>query len=262
MYKMGRYRTLSRSQDSVSYIDYYEKKNSISTLKYARSIVNTNKNTDNFKLNCCNTNPVNSACCYIAVFQSYASLMRLIKQQAYFDKKCNCCTDIPLTLMNGLKSEVCFDDFYKAVDNYVENKCDELYVRNVNTCTEKLGYMFPYGYFNNNAKSPNMSLKRKLYLKCDKMEKCPTYVYCKCNKETKEKQEECSCSEYDVVFPYNNEFVTYSISACESPELYEYFNNPYNRPENSYASHMQKRNTGEILQEESYKVFSKFNTGS
>ena len=85
MYKMGRYRTLSRSQDSVSYIDYYEKKNSISTLKYARSIVNTNKNTDNFKLNCCNTNQLTVRVVTLQYF-SYASLMRLIKQQAYFDK--------------------------------------------------------------------------------------------------------------------------------------------------------------------------------
>ena len=50
---MGRYRTLSRKQYAESYNDYYQKKNSISTLKFARSIVNTNKPTDNFILNCC-----------------------------------------------------------------------------------------------------------------------------------------------------------------------------------------------------------------
>lgn len=259
---MGRYRTLSRLQDTVSYNDYYQKKSSISTLKYARSIVNTKKDTDNFKLNCCKTTPVNSACCYIAVFQSYASLMRLVKQQAYFDNKCYYPADIPLTLMNGLKSEVCFDDFYKSVHNYAESNCDKLYIRNVNNCTEKLGQMFPYGYFNNNMKSPNINLKRKLYLKCDEREKCPTYVYCQCQKSTTEEQQKCNCKEYSIVFPYNDEFVTYTISGCNSPELYNYFNNPYNDPSKSYATYAQKRDTGIKLQKESYKVFSKFNTGS
>lgn len=259
---MGRYRTLSRLPETASYNDYYQKKNSISTLKYARSIVNTKKDTDNFKLNCCKTTPVNSACCYIAVFQSYASLMRLLKQQAYFDNKCYYPADIPLTLMNGLKSEVCFDDFYKSVHNYAEGNCNELHLRNVNSCTEKLGQMFPYGYFNNTHKAPNMNLKRKLYLKCDKREQCPTYVYCQCQKSTTEEQQKCSCKEYSIVFPYNDEFITYTISGCNSPELYNYFNNPYNDPSKSYAAYVQRRDMGKKIQKESYKVFSKFNTGS
>ena len=129
---MGRYRTLSRKPYAESYNDYYQKKNSISTLKFARSIVNTNKPTDNFILNCCKQKPVKSDDCYVAVFQSYASLMRLLKQQAFFDKCCNSCADVPLTLMNGLKSEICFDDFYKSVNHYSKNKCDNLYIRSVN----------------------------------------------------------------------------------------------------------------------------------
>ena len=125
---MGRYRTISRKPETASYNDYYQKKNSISTLKFARSIVNTDKQTDNFTLNCCKTIPVKSEDCYIAVFQSYASLMRLLKQQAFFDKCCNGCSDVPLTLMNGLKSEICFDDFYKSIDRYSKDDCNHLYI--------------------------------------------------------------------------------------------------------------------------------------
>ena len=237
---MGRYRTLSRKQYAESYNDYYQKKNSISTLKFARSIVNTNKPTDNFILNCCKAKPVKSDDCYVAVFQSYASLMRLLKQQAFFDKCCNGCTDIPLTLMNGLKSEICFDDFYKSIDHYSKNDCDNLYIRNVNKCQEKLNNLFPYGYFNNSNRLPNISLKRKLYLKCDKKEPCPTYIFCKCNKS----KENCKCCDYDVVFPYNDIFVTYTISGCNKPGVNEYFNNQ-----------------DKVLQHEAINAFSKYNTG-
>lgn len=237
---MGRYRTLSRKQYAESYNDYYQKKNSISTLKFARSIVNTNKPTDNFILNCCKAKPVKSDDCYVAVFQSYASLMRLLKQQAFFDKCCNGCTDIPLTLMNGLKSEICFDDFYKSIDHYSKNDCDNLYIRNVNKCQEKLNNLFPYGYFNNSNRLPNISLKRKLYLKCDKKEPCPTYIFCKCNKS----KENCKCCDYDVVFPYNDIFVTYTISGCNKPGVNEYFNNQ-----------------NKVLQHEAINAFSKYNTG-
>ena len=208
---MGRYRTLSRKQYAESYNDYYQKKNSISTLKFARSIVNTNKPTDNF-----------------------------IKQQAFFDKCCNGCTDIPLTLMNGLKSEICFDDFYKSIDHFSKNDCDNLYIRNVNECQEKLNNLFPYGYFNNSNRLPNISLKRKLYLKCDKKEPCPTYIFCKCNKS----KENCKCCDYDVVFPYNDIFVTYTISGCNKPGVNEYFNNQ-----------------NKVLQHEAINAFSKYNTG-
>ena len=236
---MGRYRTLSRKPYAESYNDYYQKKNSISTLKFARSIVNTNKPTDNFILNCCKQKPVKSDDCYVAVFQSYASLMRLLKQQAFFDKCCNSCADVPLTLMNGLKSEICFDDFYKSVNHYSKNKCDNLYIRSVNECKEKLNHLFPYGYFNNNNKLPNISLKRKLYLRCDKKEPCPTYIFCKCNKN----KEECKCSDYDVVFPFNDTFVTYTISGCDKPHVNGFLNNQ-----------------NKVLQNDAMNAFSKYNT--
>ena len=49
---MGRFRTLSRCPKEINYNDYYKKKDSTTILKFARSIVYTNKDTDNFKL-CC-----------------------------------------------------------------------------------------------------------------------------------------------------------------------------------------------------------------
>lgn len=251
---MGRYRTLSRCPAPDSYNDYYQKKDSTAMLKYARSIVRTNKQTDNFSLCCDNTTPLKNSGCYIAVFQSYASLIKLLKRQADLDKRCNSCADVPLTLMNGLKSEICFEDFYKSIDNYSEDGCTDLKIRNINKCTEKLGRLFPYGYFNNNCKSPNISLKRKLYLTCDKKEACPTYVFCKCNKNTTS----CKCCDYNVVFPFNNTFLSYTISGCDNQELYEYFNNPTKNPSKTYATYTSNVEKEKKLRDAAIMSFSTY----
>lgn len=252
---MGRFRTISRKSETESYNDYYQKKDSTAILKFARSIVNTDKPTDNFSLCCCNSSRVRSEQCYIAVFQSYASLIKLLKRQADLDKSCNSCADVPLTLMNGLKSEICFDEFYKSVDHYSDDGCKCLNTRNINKCTEKLGNLFPYGYFNNNCKSPNISLKRKLYLTCDKKEPCPTYVFCKCSPDAPS----CKCCDYNVVFPYNDTFLSYTISGCNTPKLYEYFNNPTNNPSKSFNAYNGKVQKDKLLQKTSTDVFSKYN---
>lgn len=252
---MGRFRTLARKTETESYNDYYQKQDSKAMLKFARSIANNNKSTDNFSLCCCKTSPINTDKCYIAVFQSYASLIKLLKQHAYQNKDCTSCADVPLTLMNGLKSEICFDEFYKSVDHYSEDGCSCLNIRNINHCTEKLGRMYPYGYFNNDSKSPNISLKRKLYLTCDKKKPCPAYVFCKCSPT----ETSCKCCDYNVVFPHNDTFLSYTISGCNTPEIYEYFNNPTNNPSKSFNAYNGKVQKDKLLQKTSTDVFSKYN---
>ena len=251
---MGRFRTISYKAETDSYNDYYEKKDSGTMLKYARSIVNTKKMTDNFSICCSNCTPVRSNQCYIAVFQSYASLIKLLKRQAHLDNKCTSCKDVPLTLMNGLKSEICIKDFYKSVDQYTNSDCEKLKLQDVNKCTEKLGNLFPYGYYNNNSKTPNISLKRKLYLTCDKKKPCPTYIFCKCPADAPS----CKCCDYNVVFPFNNTFLSYKISGCQTPELYEYFNNPTNNPSKTYEIHQGNIHRGKAIQKMSEYAFSKY----
>ena len=252
---MGRFRTISRKSETDSYNDYYQKKESTETLKFARSIINTKKSTDNFSICCYNCRPVKSEQCYIAVFQSYASLIKLLKRQAYLDRKCTSCKDVPLTLMNGLTSEICVKDFYKSVDHYIDDDCKKLTIQSVNKCTEILGNLYPYGYFNNNCKSPNISLKRKLFLTCDKKTPCPTYIFCKCPPNTPS----CKCCDYNVVFPFQNTFLSYTISGCQKKELYEYFNNPTNNPSKTYEIHQGNIDKSQSLQKISRDAFSKYN---
>jgi len=252
---MGRFRTLSRCPKEINYNDYYKKKDSTTILKFARSIVYTNKDTDNFKL-CCTTNKIdNTYKCYIACFESYASLIKLLKRQAHLDKDCNTCADIPLSLMNGLESEVCFTEFYDEVNKFSDDGCRCLNVRKINNCVEKLGRLYPYGHFNNNCKSPNISLKRKLYLKCDDKEKCPTYVFCKCKPDA----ESCKCCDYNVYFPFKDKFLSYTVSGCDQPGLYDYFNNPTHNPSKTYEIYKEGLLNNERLEKEVADIFSKYN---
>ena len=251
---MGRYRVFSRCPAPLCYNEYYQKKDSTTILKFARSIVNTNKKTDNFRLCCERCNPLESSDCYISVFQNYASLIQLLKRQAELDRCCTSCADVPLTLMNGLESELCFDEFYETIDSLDDNNCRCLNIRTLNKCIEKLGKLYPYGHFNNNCKSPNISLKRKLFLKCDNKEPCPTYVFCKCRPDAPS----CKCCDYNVIFPYNDRFLSYTISGCTTPRLYEYFNNPTNNPSKTAAKYVEKLRCDEILKNNIIDSFSKY----
>ena len=252
---MGRYRTLTTCLPEVNYNDYYKKKTSTAVLKFARSIVFTNKDTDNFQL-CCTTNKSDDTYkCYIACFESYASLIKLLKRQAALDKTCNTCADVPLSLMDGIQSEICFGEFYEEVDKYSNDNCRCLNVRKINSCAEKLGKMYPYGHFNNNCESPNISLKRKLYLKCDEREKCPTYVFCKCKPDAKS----CKCCDYKVYFPFKDKFLNYTVSGCDQPGVYEYFNNPTNNPSKTYDKYKLNLARNQNLEAEVADIFSKYN---
>lgn len=251
---MGRYRTLSRCPEPESYNDYYQKKDSTAMLKYARSLVNIHKPTDNFILCCRNTSPIQGRDCYIAVFQSYASLIKLMKRQASLDKCCTTCKDVPLTLMNGLKSEVCYDEFYKTVDYYSEDGCAKFSLDWTNVCAEKLGNLYPRGCFNNDCRSPNISLKRKLMLVCDKPDKCPTYVFCKC----KENAASCKCCDYNVVFPYKNRFLSYSVSGCNNKAMYEFFNNPNRNPSKTFEVYSAGVERQRLLREAAIDTFSDY----
>jgi hypothetical protein len=251
---MGRYRVFSKCPAPLCYTEYYEKKDSTTILKFARSIVHTDKKTDNFKMCCERCSPLESSDCYISVFQNYASLIKLLKREAELDKNCNSCADIPLTMLNGLESEICFDEFYETIDNFDENNCKCLNVRSVNNCIEKLGKLYPYGHFNNNCKSPNISLKRKLFLKCHEKKPCPTYVFCKCRPDAAS----CKCCDYNVVYPHNNKFISYTISGCDTPSLYNYFNNPTNNPSKTPDKYAERLRCDKILQNKILDSFSKY----
>ena len=134
---MGRYRTFSLNTPNYSSSDYTQKIKNIERLKFARSLNTTSKKTNEFEISCalkaqtieisnneiqcCQYDPsVNNLwtwqpACYIAIYENYKTMIELLLAQAKLDKNCYDCTDVPVSLHNGLTSEICYDDYYESI---------------------------------------------------------------------------------------------------------------------------------------------------
>ena len=181
---------------------------------------------------------------YIDVFKNYKMMINLLITQATLNKKCYTCLDVPSTLDNGLTSEINLQNLDKCCIPNDVNFCDVL-----------KNSLYPYGNFNNNNPNINYSLKRKLTLICDEKKLCPTYIYCKC----KECNVNCKCCDYTVVFPYKNTFLSYKVSGCNNPELYNLLNNRGNNPNLTYEKYLERLNQEKHIEKNSIYLYSKYN---
>ena len=118
--------------------------------------------------------------------------------RSYLKNNPNCfnCAEVPSSLVQGLESELCYDELYAHVrDCTLEycNKCEK--ILKTNDCLEGL---FPYGHFNTNkASSDTFSFPAKIKLdECGEKQACAKYVYCKCASNTKD-----NCCYYEELFP-------------------------------------------------------------
>ena len=173
----------------------YSYKSSLSYLHFARSHSSFRNNNINsfFSMNEC-TNIPNSK--KIVYYKSYDTLINLSKVSSLLDSSSRNCADVPVNLMNGLQSEVNYNELYESEcteDRFCEcAKCLKIPI--INHCYEKSGKMFPYGKFNNSNKNSAIKIQslKCIDFECKKKLECPTYIICKCYPQT----EDCQCCKY------------------------------------------------------------------
>ena len=241
---MGRFRTLTRTKETLNYTQYNERIDGLETLKFARSIEGTDKRTVNFAL-CGNA---------INTFRNQETLIELKKAQALNGPHCNGCPDVPVTLHNGLQSEICYNEFFNTINDLERHPCKCVNLHKLDLCKERSGKLYEYGHFNNNRPDVNYNLHRKLVLCCQEREPCPVYVFCKCPPQTKD----CKCCDYTVTFPFQDKFLHYTVSGCTTKRSYNKANNPHKNPAKSYRKYLAQKSANEIIEDLSFLDFSKF----
>lgn len=273
---MPRFRTTQFNNPQYTSSEYTNKIKNIERLKFARSIQNCKKYTDEFIIGCmlkkepveisnnkitCCTNKlentdikyIDQPAFYIAIFENYTTMIDLLLQQAYLDKECSKCSDVPMTLHNGLTSEFCFDDYFKSVTRLSKHPCKCLPIRDINICQLESQKLYPYGHFNNNNPNINKGLRRRLVLNCSKQELCPTYVYCKCPPD----EINCKCCDYTVTFPFKDTFISYVVSGCQDKELYNLMNNPGRNPNKNFDNYLEHLQANKQFQHKAINSFTR-----
>ena len=241
---MGRFRTLTQTSDTFDYSQYNARIGGLERLKFARSIKNTPKTTDNFSI-CGNS---------IITFRNHSTLVELQKAQSINGPHCNGCPDVPVTLHNGLQSEICYNEYFNTVNELEHHPCKCVNLHKIDLCKERKGKLYEYGHFNNNRPDLNYNLHRKLVLCCVERKPCPVYVFCKCPPDTKD----CKCCDYTVTFPFQDKFLHYTVSGCKDKKSYQKANNPHKNPSKTYRKYLAQKSANEIIEDISALDFSKF----
>jgi len=245
------------------YTSYYKNKVGLTNYQYALlqtpSVNNAKNNT--FSMNTCDQSSNR-----IYNYKSYDTLIQLSKVSAYLDPCEAHCLDVPVNLMNGLHSEVYYNDLYEVEctkEDGEEDRCCEcnkcLKIPRINNCLEKTGKLFPYGKFNNSIKNPAIqihSLKNINANNCQEKIECPPYVICPCLRPL----DECECCNYTVTTPFdadtNIKYTENSIVDCSNLEILL----PYQQTYITYLQEIKTRKLQEdkILSEKAINIYSKF----
>ena len=201
-------RPFSFHNNSSDFNSYYSNINTLSLLKFARSHHSSHNNSFNplFSLNQCDINP---SLKNIVYYKSYDTLINLSKISSLLNPSSSSCADVPLNLINGLQSEVCYNELYETDCTKLnpENKfcgCARcLKIPIINNCHEKTGKMYPYGRFNNSIKNPAIKINslKCINSECEEKLKCPTYIMCKCSTYNKN----CDCCKFTTTTPFDEE---------------------------------------------------------
>jgi hypothetical protein len=226
---MSNRRPFSNHNHFLDFNSYYSNKNSLSYLNFARSHNSIQNNNINpfFSMNEC-TNIQNSK--KIVYYKSYDTLINLSKISSLLDpSSCNNCSDVPINLMNGLQSEVYYNDLYETECTKLESEarfceCARcLKIPIINHCYEKSGKIFPYGRFNNSLKNPAIKIQslKNIDGECKEKLECPTYIICKCSPYN----ENCECCEYTTTTPFdknsNIKYTNNSDKSCDN-QIYDH----------------------------------------
>ncbi len=258
-------RPFSRNnEEMLDYNSYYKKKVGLTNYQYAllQNPSTNNIKNNNFLMNDCNSKSIYN-------YKSYDTLINLSKVSAYLDPSCVQCLDVPVNLMNGLQSELYYNDLYEVgcTNSCIENREEDTFcectncrkIPLINNCLEKTGKLFPYGKFNNSIKNPAIrihSLNNIDANKCQEELECPPYVICQCSLPL----EDCECCNYTVTTPFDDEsnikYTENSIADCNSLETLL----PYQQLYASQLQEMERQKLQEdkILSEKAVSIYSKF----
>ncbi len=138
----------------------------------------------------------------VVYFNSYQEFINATKSYLRNNPDCFKCADVPLNIIDGINSELCYDELYSHLKGCMLdycNKCEK--ILKINECSEGL---FPYGHFNNNTKVDTFMFPAKVKIDvCDTKQPCQRYVYCKCP-PTMEKK----CCIYELTYPNQHKKVS------------------------------------------------------
>jgi hypothetical protein len=289
-------RPFTLNQTPTDFNTLYKKKNSIAAFQYARNHTAAANNMNNtaFLMNECPTSNVYTPQMKnIVNYTSYASLIELSKIAALLDPNCSECADVPVNLLNGLKSELQYTDLYdskctkliieenkhekedrkdkfKNNNNYCKkdkfcgcSRC--LKIPRINECNEKLGIMYPYAQFNNSTKNPSIQIKsiQNVNKWCQEKLDCPEYVLCKCSPYV----ENCDCCKFTTTTPFtsntNVKYTDNNTKTCKEENDNPFLNSlsPEGRAE-LLKIKADKLASDKLLSKESVNIYSKFGAPS
>lgn len=189
---MGRFRVFNENY-VISSSDLNQRKNGNEMMRYLRE-------KDPHKLD--NNLVVDYNNADIVYFNSYQEFINATKSYLRNNPDCFKCADVPLNIVDGIQSELCYDELYAHVKGCVIdhcNKCEK--ILKINKCSEGL---FPYGHFNNNKKVETFMFPTKVKIDvCDTKKPCQKYIYCKCPPKMDTK-----CCRYELSFPNQHKHVS------------------------------------------------------
>ena len=262
---MSNRRPFSNHNLPLDFNSLYSKKISLSLLKFARNVPSIQNNNFNssFSMNECTNIPSSKKIVY---YKSYDTLINLSKISSLLDPSCTQCADVPLNLMNGLQSEVYYNDLYETECKKLESEdrfcgCARcLKIPIINYCYEKSGKMFPYGRFNNSIKNPPIKIQslKNINGECQEKLECPTYIMCKCSPYN----ENCECCKYTTTTPFDNKsnikYTENSDKDCDNKIDHRLEHLPKEELEKLQEMKNKKLQEDKILSEKAINIYSKF----
>jgi hypothetical protein len=202
-------RPFAKSSNEMDYNTYYKRKAGLTNYQYARLHTSATNNTTNpnFLMNECPSTTPNCNAKKIYNYNSYETLINLSKIASTLNPNCRECADVPTNLLNGLQSELCYNEVYESECTKLEsedrwNGCARcLKIPIMNNCLDKTGILFPYGRFNNAHKSPAIEIHSLRNISCECVEnlECPFYVLCQCSSNV----ENCESCKYTTTTPFD-----------------------------------------------------------
>ena len=182
---MGRFRVFNH-QTTVSSSDLNQRLKGNEMMKYLRDKAPQKKD---------NSIIVDYSKAEVVYFNNYQEFINATRSYLRNNPHCFECADVPSNMVEGLHSELCYDELYAHVRDCTLdycNKCER--ILKTKDCLEGL---FPYGHYNNNKNPDTFEFPIKVKIdECAKKPECRKYVYCKCpNTMTK------NCCVYEELFP-------------------------------------------------------------
>lgn len=259
---MSSRRPFASSSPSSSFSDLYSKKNALTNYQYARSASTAQNNSKNIAFSTCPAFHKS-----IFWYKSHGTRINLSKISAFLDPNCSDCADVPVNLLNGIQSEVCYNELYEPGCTKLSAEDDRycgcarcLKIPIINSCAEKTGKMFPYGRFNNSIKNPAIQIQalKNIDIYCQETLECQSYIMCQCSPYNKN----CECCKFSTTTPFdansNIKYVENSDIACGNKLDHHLSHLPKDQLEALQALKDKKLNDDILLSQKAINIFSKF----